>query len=272
MPELPEVETVVRGLEKLKGQILQKVILHKDKWRYPVPLSDIQSQIGQPVIDLKRRAKWPAIVFPNGCLWLHLGMTGQIILHNNDNLPELGKHDHLELFFSDNTVLRFTDPRRFGVVAWTPDSISEPPSRQPLGFEPFDTCWTDKQFYQDLQKVTKNIKVTLMEGKLVVGVGNIYASESLFLSGISPLRIANSLSLEEVAALRDNIINILTTSILHGGSTLKDHRQANGEKGSYQDNHLVYGKENKNCPICSHKIEKIEQGGRSTFYCPICQK
>jgi len=271
MPELPEVETVVRGLKKIEGKTLQAVRLHKDKWRYPVPLDAINKQIGSEVLFLKRRAKWPAIVFKEGCLWLHLGMTGQIILYRQENLPPLAKHDHLELVFSDNIVLRFNDARRFGVVSWTPGEDSEPPSKQPLGFEPFDNKWTADTFYDQLSNINKNIKVTLMEGKLVVGVGNIYASESLFLSKISPLKLSKELTYEETSVLRNNIINILEMSIKHGGSTLKDHRQANGEKGAYQDNHLVYGKENKPCPVCSTPILKIEQAGRSTFYCPKCQ-
>ena len=271
MPELPEVETVIRGLSILQGKQLLSVKLYNDKWRHPVPFKDIQTQIGNTVIDLKRRAKWPALVFNSGCLWLHLGMTGQLIIYNLIDLPERKKHDHLDLFFSENLVLRFTDPRRFGVVAWTEGASSEPPSKQKLGFEPFDISWTDNMFYSQLQKINKNIKVTLMEGKQVVGVGNIYASESLFLSHISPLRSSNTLTFEESSLLRKNIIEILEKSINHGGSTLKDHRQANGEKGSYQDNHLIYGKEGKPCPVCSNKIIKIEQGGRSTFYCSFCQ-
>lgn len=271
MPELPEVETVVRGLSVLRGKKLLSVKLHNDKWRYPVPFFNIQKQIGLPVIDVKRRAKWPALVFNEGCLWLHLGMSGQLIIHNLLQLPERGKHDHLELFFSEGLVLRFTDPRRFGVVAWTDDPKSEPPSKQPLGYEPFNPEWTDKQFFNDLQKTVKPIKVILMEGKYVVGVGNIYASETLFLSKISPLRPSNSLSLKEASLLRKNIITVLNKSIENGGSTLKDHRNTNGEKGHFQDTHLIYGKEDKPCVVCQHDIVKIEQGGRSTFYCPTCQ-
>lgn len=274
MPELPEVETVVRGLKELQGKTLSHYKLYKDAWRKPVPVQKLDNLIGKKIKGVKRRAKWPAIIFEEGCLWLHLGMTGQLRLFDEGEIaPDKDKNDHLELYFTDNTMLRFRDPRRFGIVAWTEGESSEPPSSQKIGYEPFDPLWTAKQFHKDLQEQKKNIKVILMDGKLVAGVGNIYACEALFASKISPLRDCKAISLIDASLLRNNIIHILSEGIRMGGSTLQDHRTAKGEIGEYQKSHKVYGKEKETCPSChSQAIEKIQQAGRSTFYCPHCQK
>ena len=274
MPELPEVETVIRGLKPLEGKTVSHFKLYKDAWRKPVPIDKIEKLIGKDILNVKRRAKWPALVFQDGCLWLHLGMTGQLRYYDETETPPPNdKNDHLEIYFTDNTMLRFRDPRRFGIVAWTEGKDSEPPSSQTIGYEPFDPKWTALQFHQDLKNQKKSIKVVLMEGKIVAGVGNIYACEALFSSKISPLKNANLLTLSEVDKLRNDIIYILSEGIRMGGSTLQDHRTAKGEIGEYQKNHKVYGKENEICPSClKNKIVKIQQAGRSTFYCANCQK
>lgn len=273
MPELPEVETVKNGLISIIGNQLTHVKLHKDGWRKPVPMIEIKKRVGKKIIDVYRRAKWLALVFEDGCLWIHLGMSGQIrLFKEKDNIPSLEKHEHLELFFSNNQVIRFKDPRRFGIVAWTDIPYSEPPTREALGPEPLNKLWDNEFFYNSVQKYSKPIKVVIMDSKIVVGIGNIYASEALFLSKISPLREANSLSFKELTLLREKIIFVLTEGIKAGGSTLKDHRTANGEIGEYQNNHKVYAKDNLPCPICKTPILKIVQAGRSTFYCPSCQK
>lgn len=273
MPELPEVETVKNGLKSLIGKKLLSFTIYKDGWRKPIPVNEVEGLKGQEVIDVYRRAKWPALVFKKGCLWMHLGMSGQLKLFNtNENVPQLHKHDHIEFLFSDGQVLRFQDARRFGLVAFTENAYSEPPSREKLGFEPFDEKWSTEQFYNDLKGKKKPIKIILMEGHLVVGVGNIYASESLFKAKISPLREGKDITFNEAKLLREEIIKILLRGIEAGGSTLKDHRTINGEMGSFQDQHLVYGKEGQRCKICDTEIIKIVQGGRSTFYCPECQK
>lgn len=272
MPELPEVETVKNGLKPIIGSVLEKFTLHKDGWRTPVPIEKLQSIIGKPVIDVYRRAKWLALIFETGCLWIHLGMSGQVrLFESHEKIPNLEKHDHLELFLSNNKLIRFNDARRFGRVAWTDTPYSEPPSREELGPEPLSEQWTDERFYNDICKYSKPIKPLIMDSKIVVGVGNIYASEALFLSKISPLRLANSLNIEETSNLRDKIILVLNEGIKAGGSTLKDHRTATGESGDYQKNHKVYGKENLPCPVCHTLIKKITQAGRSSFYCPYCQ-
>lgn len=270
MPELPEVETIKNGLKILKGKTLEKFKIYKDGWRRPVPIDALNKLRGKKVIDTHRRAKWLAIVFDTGCLWFHLGMSGQIKLTQQKQNEPLHKHDHLEIIF-DSTILRFQDHRRFGMVDWTDGAYSEPPSREFLGYEPFDIKWTGEIFYEQMKKIKTPIKIVLMNSKLVVGVGNIYASESLFKSQILPIRPANSLSKNEAFLLRESIIDILKDSILKGGSTLKDHRTIDGDIGHFQDEHLVYGKENKPCKVCGDKIKKIEQAGRSTFYCNTCQ-
>lgn len=273
MPELPEVETVKNGLKPIIGCKLENFILHKDGWRTPVPIEKINSIIGKPVIDVYRRAKWLALIFEAGCLWIHLGMSGKVrLFQSNDIKTKLEKHDHIELFFSDNNLIRFNDARRFGRVAWTDLPYSDPPSREELGPEPLSSEWTNERFYNDISKYKKPIKPLIMDSRIVVGVGNIYASEALFLSKISPLRLANSLNIEETSILREKIIFVLNEGIKAGGSTLKDHRTATGESGDYQKNHKVYGKENQPCPICQTLIVKINQAGRSSFYCTHCQK
>lgn len=272
MPELPEVETVKNGLKPIIGSKLKSFIVHKDGWRKPVPVDKLVAHIGKPIIDTYRRAKWPALVFEDGCLWMHLGMSGQIRLFNSDkNLPPLEKHDHIELFFEDGKVIRFKDERRFGVVAWTDYPYSEPPSSEKLGPEPFDPDWDDECFYKQLSKYKTPIKPFIMNAKIVVGVGNIYASEALFLAKISPLKPANTLTANDASNLRQKIIHVLKEGIKGGGSTLKDHRMANGDIGDYQNSHTVYGKEGKPCIVCGTPIVKITQATRSTFYCPTCQ-
>lgn len=270
MPELPEVETIKNGLKILKGKKIKSFKIYKDGWRRPVPVDALNKLLDNEVIDTYRRAKWLAIVFDTGCLWFHLGMSGQIKLTLKKEEQLLHKHDHLEIIF-DDTVLRFQDHRRFGMVDWTDGKYSEPPSREFLGYEPFDPKWTDDIFFEQMKNIKTPIKVLLMNSKVVVGVGNIYASESLFKSNILPFRAANSLTKKEAQLLRESIIEILKDSILKGGSTLKDHRTIDGDIGHFQEQHLVYGKDNKPCKICGNLIKKIEQAGRSTFYCDNCQ-
>lgn len=272
MPELPEVETVVRGLDHLRGAVLSEVTLRRDGWRRPVPMARLLAHRGHPVTGLRRRGKWPALVFADGCLWLHLGMTGQLRLFQaNESVPAPDAHDHLDLQFADGRLLRFRDARRFGVVAWTDGAASEPPTREPLGPEPLEPAWTPTVLAQALHGVKQPIKPTLMDASRVVGVGNIYASEALFRAGVHPRRPAGSLDFPEVARVHAEVLAVLQEGIAAGGSTLQDHRRVNGESGGYQDSHQVYARAGQPCPHCGTPIEKIEQAGRSTFFCPTCQ-
>lgn len=270
MPELPEVETIKKGLKILIGKKLNKYIIYKDGWRKPIPIKKIDSLINKPVLDVYRRAKWLALIFEEGCLWFHLGMSGKIkasIINGN----ALHKHDHVEFVF-DDIMIRFQDDRRFGFLCWTEGKYSEPPSSSKLGYEPFDKNWTNEVFFNQLKTIKTPIKPLLMNSKIVVGAGNIYACEALFKSKILPTRASNSLTFQEISLLRESIISILKESIKNGGSTLKDHRTIEGNIGHFQDQHLVYGKENQHCKNCNNLIKKIEQSGRSTFYCDFCQK
>lgn len=272
MPELPEVETVVRGLDGLRGAVLEDVVLRRDGWRQPVPMATLKAHCGQPVVGLRRRAKWPAVVFADGCLWLHLGMTGQLrLFHAGESVPAPSRHDHLDLRFRDGRLLRFHDARRFGLVAWTDGPDSEPPTREPLGPEPLESGWTAAVLGAALQGVRQPIKPTLMDATRVVGVGNIYASEALFRAGIHPQRPAGELDGPAVKRLHAQVLAVLREGIEAGGSTLQDHRQVDGASGGYQDAHQVYGKAGQACPRCGTLVEKVEQAGRSTFFCPTCQ-
>lgn len=272
MPELPEVQNIVSALSaQLLGAQLIDVKFYKNQLRRKIDQQAIAAKLlNNTIIDLRRRAKWPAIVFPNGCLWLHLGMSGQILVFKKQDLPDVGKHDHMDLFFNNDLVVRFHDPRRFGLIDWTDGQQSAPPS-SPLGVEPLSNEFNEQYLKNELKKSKKPIKTFVLDGKVVVGVGNIYASEALFRSKINPKTLSNLLSDAQCKLLVSNIKQILQQAIIDGGSSFRSYKKPDGSKGGAQHSHQVYAKENQPCPICSTKIISIKQSGRSTFFCPQCQ-
>lgn len=268
MPELPEVETSRRGIEPhLVGNILHYAIVRNSKLRWPVS-EKIKTLLDEPILSVKRRAKYLLIELNQGWIIVHLGMSGSVRILPEEHPEE--KHDHIDLVFRDGKVLRYTDPRRFGAWLWCEDLATSSVLAH-LGPEPLSAQFNAQYLYQQSKNKKIAIKPWLMDNKLVVGVGNIYANEALFSSGIMPDRKANSLTEQECDVLVNAIKAVLTRSIEQGGTTLKDFLQSDGKPGYFAQELFVYGRKDKACLICGHTIESIKQGQRSTFFCRHCQ-
>jgi formamidopyrimidine-DNA glycosylase len=271
MPELPEVETTKRGIEPhILSQTIEKFSLMAPKLRWPIPTSLQTDTIGQQVLSVSRRAKYLLINLANGSIILHLGMSGKLkILDTN---ADLVKHDHIEILFSNNKVLRLNDPRRFGAVLWTDNA--DPLQHAlftNLGPEPLSTEFSAKYLFAQLQTKKQKIKKLLMDAKIVVGVGNIYASEVLFASAIHPLTPGNTITLAQCKLLASNIKSILKKSIAKGGTTLKDFLDSNGKPGYFSQELKVYGRAQQPCRSCQQPIESLVIEQRNTFFCNHCQ-
>ncbi len=276
MPELPEVETICRGLMPfLEGQTLTSVTLKRQNLRYPFSSSFVKNLENKTVQNLYRRAKYILATFreDSSSLLIHLGMSGRFRIENLDNCqPRL--HDHV-IFTTHQYAIFYNDPRRFGLMDWVErDLISFHPLLKDLGYEPFDPLLTPEILYQKLASRKQPVKQALLNQQLIVGIGNIYASESLWQSCIHPLRPANSLAQEECNALLKAIRFVLDKAIQTGGSTLRDYRHPNGQLGNFQNHFKVYDQEGRSCPRtrCKGIIHKQNQGGRSTYFCQTCQK
>ncbi|HBC5015833.1 bifunctional DNA-formamidopyrimidine glycosylase/DNA-(apurinic or apyrimidinic site) lyase [Proteus mirabilis] len=268
MPELPEVETSRRGIEPhLVGNILHYAIVRNSKLRWPVS-EKIKTLLDEPILSVKRRAKYLLIELNQGWIIVHLGMSGSVRILPEEQPEE--KHDHIDLVFRDGKVLRYTDPRRFGAWLWCEDLATSSVLAH-LGPEPLSAQFNAQYLYQQSKNKKIAIKPWLMDNKLVVGVGNIYANEALFSSGIMPDRKASSLTEQECDVLVNAIKTVLTRSIEEGGTTLKDFLQSDGKPGYFAQELFVYGRKDKACLICGHTIESIKQGQRSTFFCRHCQ-
>ncbi|MBX6949359.1 bifunctional DNA-formamidopyrimidine glycosylase/DNA-(apurinic or apyrimidinic site) lyase [Providencia rettgeri] len=269
MPELPEVETSRRGIEPhLVGNTISYTIVRNGRLRWPVS-EQIKSLSDEAVLSVQRRAKYLLIELQTGWIIVHLGMSGSVRILTEE-LPE-EKHDHVDLIMRDGKVLRYTDPRRFGAWLWC-DDLETSSVLAYLGPEPLSDAFNPHYLYELAQKKKVAIKPWLMDNKVVVGVGNIYANEALFAAKISPEKITNTLTLEEVAELVQQIKKVLQRSIEQGGTTLKDFLQSDGKPGYFAQELFVYGKKGEPCSMCGTPIESIKQGQRSTFFCPQCQK
>lgn len=280
MPELPEVETVVRGLAKpLHGATVKSAQLYSKKIRNLVPRDLPQRLAGVRILAVRRRAKYILIDLSSAeTLLIHLGMTGsvQLLTATRAKNYQPQKHDHLLIVFAGTRGgMVFSDPRRFGVLDIL--STAELPHCAyfaHLGPEPLEAGFTGQVLSERLQNRKVSIKLALMNQELVVGVGNIYASEALFKARISPLKSAESLTATQAQRLCAEVKKVLRASIRSGGSTLKDYRHADGEVGFFQDRFAVYDRAGQACPGCQCDVKKtggikrIVQGGRSTFYCP----
>jgi formamidopyrimidine-DNA glycosylase len=268
MPELPEVETVVRWLEPtVVGTTCTKVVQHQESLRFPFA-NDLQNIVGKTILATRRRAKWPGFVTNDGVLWTHLGMTGQLTWV--DAATPLNEHDHFDLYFSSGEILRYHDPRRFGIVAWTPGQESDPPTST-LGPEPLEDSFDGALLKKGLSRTSKAIKVALMDGKAVAGVGNIYASEALWRSKIHPDAPAKKLTVAQYNTLADAIKKVLRMSLENGGSTLRDYRRPDGSSGQSQLYHAVYNRTNLPCLVCKKPIASAMHAGRATYWCKTCQ-
>jgi formamidopyrimidine-DNA glycosylase len=270
MPELPEVETVRRGITPiLLNQCIKSITIRQPKLRYPIPSHLTKTLPGLHIHSIKRRSKYLLLETELGHLIIHLGMSGRI--HTLDSQTPTVKHDHVDIHFTNGICLRYHDPRRFGMILWTPEDPKQHSLLCRLGPEPLTKKFDGDHLFKQSQKRHISVKQFIMDSKVVVGVGNIYASESLFQAGISPKKPANKISKLRYELLADHIKTVLKKAIKAGGTTLKDFSTVDGNPGYFQQELFVYGRDNQNCLNCENKIKKITQAQRSTFYCPNCQ-
>lgn len=271
MPELPEIETVRKGLENiLKNQpVIKRVILKRADIRFPIPPTLPKRLANQPITSVRRRAKYLLIETPKVILLSHLGMTGSWRIATDED-----KHDHCYIELADGRKLAFCDPRRFGLLDLVEIGGEEKhPRLKELGPEPLDTkTFTTAYLFQTSRKRKVATKVFIMNQNIVVGVGNIYASEALFRAGIRPTRQASQLTQEECGRLVKVIREVLVESIKAGGSTISDYRQAGGEEGGFQLTFQVYDRASEPCLKCKKPLRSKIVGGRSTYWCSHCQK
>ena len=273
MPELPEVEVTRRGVAPyLEGRVVSAVIFRRDGLRWPFPLALTECLSGHTIRSIGRRGKYLLLHFDHGTLIVHLGMSGHLRILDVGIMP--GKHDHFDLVVGGQ-LMRMTDPRRFGAVLWhtaEEGSVEQSVLLARLGLEPLEEAFSARIFYLQTRKRSAPIKQVLLAGDIVVGVGNIYASESLFQAGINPTIPASRIGLARYGKLVAAIREILTAAIAQGGSTLRDFIGADGQSGYFQQRYFVYDRAGLPCRYCGTSITQIKQGQRSTFYCKKCQK
>lgn len=276
MPELPEVETVCRGLRlAVAGRRIERADVRAAGLRAPFPEKLKSRLAGRRVTDCTRRAKYVLLELDDGnVLVIHLGMSGRAMLHDKDVSYKPEKHDHLVLTFDNGLRVALNDARRFGTVLLiAKDELDRHKAFSPLGPEPLERGFTGATLAAALHGKKTPIKAALLDQRVVAGLGNIYVSEALFDAGINPLRRAGSLSGAEAATLCRSIKKVLKSAVAAGGSTLRDYKRPDGELGYFQHSFSVYGKEGKGCRGCDCQsaktggIKRIVQGGRSTFYC-----
>ena len=279
MPELPEVEVTRRGVAPhLEGRLVERVLLRRDGLRWPFPPALSELLAGRRVLNIGRRGKYLLVHFEHGTLIIHLGMSGH--LRVLDPATEVKKHDHFDLVVQgaqgqNPQALRMNDPRRFGAVLWHGNDDGELSSHvllRGLGVEPLEDQFTGETLLRASRGRTTSIKQFLLGGDIVVGVGNIYACESLFRARINPKTAAGRISRGRYDKLAQAIRDILAEAIVQGGSTLKDFIAVNGQSGYFQQTYFVYDREGVPCRNCGTPIRRIVQGQRSTFYCVNCQK
>lgn len=276
MPELPEVETVCRGLNSVTSGlvILGADVLLSRSVAFPDSDATFVREIeSQRILRWQRRGKYLLAELSGGYLGVHLRMTGQLLWVKQDSL--LQKHTRVRFFFADNQELRFVDTRTFGKV-WLVDQDTSPDAvitgLQRLGYEPFDAQFSVAYFQDRLKCCRRPIKTVLLDQTVVAGIGNIYADEALFLSNIHPQTLACDLSLSQVERLHGSIIEVLETAIASGGTSFSDFLHITGVNGNYGGKAWVYGRKGQPCRLCSSIVEKIKLGGRSSHFCPQCQK
>lgn len=266
MPELPEVETTKTSLLPLLGQTVLKVTVHQPSLRWPIP-NDLQKLVGQKLIQLTRRSKYILAQFEQDTMLWHLGMSGSFRIC--DEHDELRKHDHFILQL-DDVQLRYHDPRRFGCILWL-DEYSQSKLIDTLGPEPLSDTFHAEYLFSKFKTKNTAIKVAMMDNHIVVGVGNIYATESLFNLGIHPAQPASSLTFQQVEKMVIEIKRILKQAIDLGGSTLRDYSNAMGENGYFQQTLLAYGRAGEMCVNCETTLENLKLGQRASVFCPQCQ-
>jgi len=270
LPELPEVETTKRGIAPhITGKTLRRTIIRNSQLRWPVPAAIHQIE-GQTLLTVDRRGKYLLLRFASGTAIWHLGMSGSLRLVTADLPP--GKHDHVDWIFDDGTTLRFNDPRRFGALLWTDENPETHFLLSHLGPEPLGAEFSGEYIFEKTRKSRLGIKLWLMNAQNVVGVGNIYANESLFASGVHPLKQANLLSGAKCDRLAEEVKKILSYAIRRGGTTLRDFVGGDGKPGYFAQELNVYGRGGEPCKNCGKALTEKRVGQRTTVYCTVCQK
>ncbi len=274
MPELPEVESLVRGVrDELVGRSIANVSFLRPDIREPIPVSRLKEiLVGKKVLDVTRRGKYMLIHTSEGALGVHLGMSGRFVAANRKE--DLVPHTHALFDFGSKEQYRFIDPRRFGrLFSLEKDEMESHPFLAKLGVEPLNVdVDLGAYLFGASRRRTQAVKVFLMDSEVVVGVGNIYASESLWRAKINPMMCANQLKKTDYVKLAHEIIKVLKDAIEAGGTTFRDYRDKDGNPGYFQTNLAVYGRDTKDCSRCGSKIVKITQAARSSYFCPVCQK
>ncbi len=269
MPELPEVETTRRGITPyVKKQQVTDVVIRQASLRWPVPRNLKQKLQNQTIKEVRRRAKYLLFVTEAGYMIIHLGMSGSLRMVNNNMTAN--KHDHVDIVFKKKT-LRYHDPRRFGSILWTKEDPLQHKLLINLGPEPLSAEFTGTHLHKLAKTKKVNVKTFIMNSQIVVGVGNIYASESLFLSGIHPQRAAGRISLTRYEKLAENIKQVLRDAIELGGTTLRDFVREDGNPGYFANKLNVYNQTGQPCPVCKNPIKVRTISQRSSFFCVQCQ-
>ena len=270
MPELPEVETTCRGITPhVQGQLVGQVIVREARLRWPVPPRLKSALPGQRIEKIFRRAKYLILQTPNGHLILHLGMSGSLRIVDANLVPD--KHDHVDIVLATGKALRLRDPRRFGAVLWTTRPLEQHALLNALGPEPLSREFDGDYLFHRSRARKVNIKSFIMDSKIVVGVGNIYANEALFLAGIRPGIAAGRITRSRYQLLAEIIKSVLQKAIKAGGTTLRDFTNGEGKPGYFKQQLNVYGRAGEPCTVCATPIKLIQQGQRATYYCTQCQ-
>ncbi|KTD28029.1 bifunctional DNA-formamidopyrimidine glycosylase/DNA-(apurinic or apyrimidinic site) lyase [Legionella maceachernii] len=270
MPELPEVEITRQGISPfLLYQTITATVIRHQQLRLVVPPDLQQRCVGKQVKAISRRAKYLLFELSEGFLLNHLGMSGHLRIVTQDVAP--GKHDHLDLILSNGKVLRYNDPRRFGLWLYIEKNPDHHPLLAHLGPEPLSETFNPTYLFSRARGKTQNIKAFIMRNDIVVGVGNIYATESLFKAGIHPLTAAGRVTFADFAKLAPSIKQVLQQAIHAGGTTLRDFYAADGKPGYFVNKLQVYGRKNMPCYQCSTTVETVTIAGRTSAFCPVCQ-
>lgn len=270
MPELPEVETTCRGIAPhLIGNNFVAIKIFQRQMRWPIP-KNIDALKGATVRDVSRRGKYIQLHTDTGEVIIHLGMSGSLRI--TDNKDPKRKHDHVEWHMQTGQILRLHDPRRFGCVLWHEAKTPAHPLLEKLGPEPLGNAFTAEYLFEQTRKRKTAIKVFIMNSHIVVGVGNIYASESLFMAGIRPGRAAGRMTRDDIDRLVQAIKTVLAKSIKQGGTTLRDFVNSDGQPGYFKQQLLAYDRAGEPCTQCEQPIKQKVMAQRSTYYCPNCQR
>jgi formamidopyrimidine-DNA glycosylase len=271
MPELPEVETSRRGIAPhLTGRRILALVVRERRLRWPIPPETDARLPGQTIHGLRRRAKYLLLDLDDGVLMIHLGMSGSLRVLPATAPP--GAHDHVDLLLDDGRVLRLRDPRRFGMLQWTPAPAEDHPLLRDLGPEPLSTAFSGAHLHRLARGRRAPVKTFIMDSHVVVGVGNIYASESLHLAGIHPHRPAGRIAAPRYERLAAAIRAVLEAAIAQGGTSLRDFVQEDGAPGYFRQSLRVYARAGLPCPGCGDLVRQQRIGQRSSFYCPRCQR